>query len=304
MQNYHSGSADDGSKPVDIPAAARGATTGRRVLGVVELVVLVGLLAVFGFVFNFLGLAPFLAAGVRKDAAPWTVLDASMRASGYLVSVALVIAILWLYLRFRLGVPLSAIGLRRRVRWLAFGRGLLIGAAISGAGVVTSMGFGWVRRAEPASLPGLGLVVLIGLLYLITYIAQGGQEEIMMRGALLHGLQWWTPLSVAIVGQALMFVAIHLANPNLIVWYALFVFAFGIFAAFYVLLEGDLWGVIGVHGGYNFVFFAIAQRGLGLRDTADAANLNAPDLSSAPWFALGAVVLGLVWARRRRRTRP
>lgn len=273
-------------------------------LGVIELVVLVGLLAVFGFAFNLLGFAPFMIAGVRDDTAPWTVLDASMRASGYVVSVALVVVILGLYLRLqlRLGIRLSATALRRRVRWLAFGRGLLIGAAISGAGVVTSMSFGWVRRAEPAELPGLGLIVLIGVLYLITYVAQGGQEEIMMRGAMLHGLQWWTTLPIAIVGQGLMFVAIHLANPNLIVWYALFVFAFAIFAAFYVLLEGDLWGVIGVHGGYNFVFFAIAQRGLGLRDTADAANLNAPDLSSAPWFALGAVVLGVVWARRRRRT--
>ncbi|OYO05288.1 CPBP family intramembrane glutamic endopeptidase [Enemella evansiae] len=280
------------------PAAATAASTPRRILGVVEILALAGVLSVFGFAFNLIGLLPLIAAGVT-DPQPWTVADSGARLVGYLVGVGATVGIIALYLKFRLGVDLTSLGLIRPPRWLSLVVGLVAGAAISAAGIGLAWSTGRVAPMEPAVLPGVGLLLLIGLLYLLTYLMQGAGEEIVARGLLLRGLSWWIGLPVAVAVQALFFVAIHLGNPNLTPTYAVFVLAFAVFAALLVLVQGHLWGVIGLHGGYNAMFFAGAQRGLGLRDVGDVANLNGPDIATIPLFLVGIIVLAvLLWRRR------
>lgn len=283
--------------PLPIPAAASDARLPRRVLGVTEILIIAAVLSVFGFAFNAIGLIPFLAAGVI-DPLPWSLTDASARAIGYLVGVLGTVAVIAIYLRARLGVGLASIGLSRP-RWGAFATGLLLGAAISGLGTAIAWSSDLVRPTQPAEMPGGAALVLVALLYLLTYVLQGAGEEIVSRGFLLRGTAWWIGLWPAVAVQALLFVALHLGNPTMTPLYALFVIVFALFAALLVIIQGHLWGVIGVHGGYNVVFFAVGQRGLGLRDVADPDNLSFPDLASTPFFALGALVLGVILWRRR-----
>lgn len=284
--------------PHHSPVAATGASTPRRVLGVVEILVLAGLLSVFGFAFNVIGLLPLIAAGVT-DPQPWTVEDSGARFIGYLVGVGATVGIIALYLRLRLGVGLVSLGLMRPPRWVSLGVGLVGGAVISAAGIGIAWSTGRVRPFEPAVLPGIGVLLLVALLYLFTYLLQGAGEEIVARGLLLRGVSWWLGLPVAVAVQALFFVAIHLGNPNLTPTYAVFVLVFAVFAALLVVRQGHLWGVIGLHGGYNAMFFAGAQRGLGLRDVGDVANLNGPDIATIPVYVVGIVVLAVLLLRRR-----
>ncbi|EKU47597.1 MULTISPECIES: CPBP family intramembrane glutamic endopeptidase [Brevibacterium] len=295
--SQHPSPADSPGHGLPVPTGARDARPTRRVIGVVEILVIAGLLSVFGFAFNAIGILPLLALGIT-DTQPWTLPDGSGRALGYLVAIVATVGIIAIYLRRRLGVGLKAIGLTRP-RWGSAVIGLLVGAAVSAGGTAIAWSGGWVHPAEPATLPSGIVLAVVAVLYLVTYIAQGAGEEVVARGLLLRGTSWWIGLGPAVVLQALFFLAIHVGNPGFTPLYGAFVLSYAIFAGLLVVWQRHLWGAIGVHGGYNVVFFAVDQRGLGLRDVGDTANLSFPDIASTPFFALGAIVLGILLYRRR-----
>ncbi|MBX4420772.1 CPBP family intramembrane metalloprotease, partial [Mycobacterium tuberculosis] len=85
---------------------------------------------------------------------------------------------------------------------------------VSAGGTAIAWSGGWVRPAEPATLPSGIVLAVVAVLYLVTYIAQGAGEEVVARGLLLRGTSWWIGLGPAVVLQALFFLAIHVGNPG------------------------------------------------------------------------------------------
>ncbi len=163
---------------------------------------------------------------------------------------------------------------RRRIRTLGFrrpGRGLLTLLIGFVAGVVLlsiPTLFLWATGAyvqvdaPVASTSGAsatGLLVLLAL----TFVVQGGTEELLTRGFLLQNGGLKFPGWLAVLLPALLFTLIHgvLIHP---LPFAM-IFLFALMAPFLVLRTGALWLVIGIHAGWNFTMgniFGVPVSGL------------------------------------------
>ncbi|MFF2390584.1 CPBP family intramembrane glutamic endopeptidase [Agromyces sp. NPDC058104] len=150
---------------------------------------------------------------------------------------------------------------RRRVKTLGFrrpGRGVLTMLAGFAAGVVLlsiPALFLWAIGAYEQVPPpadassgwnALPLLVLLAL----TFVVQGGTEELLTRGFLLQTGGLKLPGWLAVLLPALLFTLIHgvLVHP---LPFAM-IFLYALFASFIVLRQGALWIAIGIHAGWNF----------------------------------------------------
>ncbi|MFF2387315.1 CPBP family intramembrane glutamic endopeptidase [Agromyces sp. NPDC058104] len=150
---------------------------------------------------------------------------------------------------------------RRRVKTLGFrrpGRGILtlVVGFVTGVVLLSIPAlFLWAIGAyESVGAPAgassgwnaLPLLVLLAL----TFVVQGGTEELLTRGFLLQNGGLKFPGWLAVLLPALLFTLIHgvLVHP---LPFAM-IFLFALFASFVVLRQGALWIAIGVHAGWNF----------------------------------------------------
>ena len=118
--------------------------------------------------------------------------------------------------------------------WLAkYARGLLVGFLMFGISVAI-------------------LALLGSFVFLIAWIVQGGAEELLARGFVLPviGVRFGSLAGVLI--SSLLFMVLHLLNPNLSLIGLLNLFLFGLFAALFALYEGGLWGVFAIHTVWNW----------------------------------------------------
>ena len=106
----------------------------------------------------------------------------------------------------------------------------------------------------------------LGIL-LLCWMIQGFSEEICFRGWLMTSLtKHHSPLYGVIV-SALVFAAFHLGNDGISVLAFINLTLFGIFAAFYLLRTGSIWGPAAMHGVWNLVqgnFYGIKVSGMEL----------------------------------------
>lgn len=163
--------------------------------------------------------------------------------------------------------------------------GGLLGIAIFSAAVGLMALFGDIRlAARPAAL---GFAELGGVVLLLAgWIVQGGAEEVLARGYLLPvvGSHYGTVLGIII--SSLVFASWHLFNPNLSVLAVVNLALYGLFAAFYALHEGGLWGVCAFHSLWNWVqgnFFGFEVSG----GTFGASTLFKFQEVGPDWFTGG-----------------
>jgi membrane protease YdiL (CAAX protease family) len=89
-------------------------------------------------------------------------------------------------------------------------------------------------------------------LIFLGWTVQGPAEEILSRGWLLPVIgARHKPLAGILISSA-VFAIYHSLNPNIDPVAFLNLFLFGLFTAFYVLYEGSLWGVFGLHAAWNW----------------------------------------------------
>ena len=168
---------------------------------------------------------------------------------GYVVPLALVVAILWLWLAFGEKRPFRTLGfvgdkpLAKYLLGFLFGTGLLgltvAFMAIAGVVVVDT------RREVPSGIDALGAV----LLFLFAFAVQAGSEEILFRG-------WFFPVLgarhkpwIGLVVSSVVFAAMHAtANPIAV----LNLLLFAVLLTLYTLKEKGLWGACGWHAGWNW----------------------------------------------------
>ncbi len=137
--------------------------------------------------------------------------------------------------------------------WLAkYARGLLVGFLMFGISVAILALLGFVE-IESGDQSGIRLTALLGsFVFLIAWIVQGGAEELLARGFVLPviGVRFGSLAGVLI--SSLLFMVLHLLNPNLSLIGLLNLFLFGLFAALFALYEGGLWGVFAIHTVWNW----------------------------------------------------
>lgn len=100
-----------------------------------------------------------------------------------------------------------------------------------------------------ATFSGVGALIALFL----GFCVQGMSEEVLCRGYLMismarkKGRIW-----IAIVLSALAFAALHLLNAGITVLAFINLTLFGIFAGFYFVKRGNIWGIAAFHTMWNF----------------------------------------------------
>ena len=193
----------------------------------------------------------------------------------------LIWAWLWLFERR----PIWTIGMERKGWLLKYLRGALLGIFMIATAVGLSMAFGFV------SLEGSGIEIGVALsgsmLLLVGWIVQGAAEEALFRGFLLPILGSRYGVVTGVLTSSALFALLHIFNANLSLLAVLNLMLFGMFAAFYALKEGGLWGVFAVHSLWNWAqgnLFGMEVSGLPVQlDAIFKLKEAGPD-----WFTGGA----------------
>ena len=130
--------------------------------------------------------------------------------------------------------------------------GFMLGVAMMTVAVVILTLLGMIK-IENISRGGQGVKAVLGItIVLIGWIIQGATEEIMIRGWLLPVIGTRHNIVLGIIISSTIFGVLHLANPNVSLLSFINLVLFGLFAALYVIWEGSLWGICGLHSAWNW----------------------------------------------------
>jgi len=128
---------------------------------------------------------------------------------------------------------------------LDLGVGLLIGALMLSAAVGGLYALGVYEIGGPRAASPWGAIAMA--------VESGVMEELLMRAIVLRLLMRAFGIWPALVLQAALFGALHLANPNATATAAVAIaIEAGLMLAGFYLLTGRLWASIGVHAAWNF----------------------------------------------------
>ncbi|MEV0369625.1 CPBP family intramembrane glutamic endopeptidase [Streptomyces sp. NPDC050636] len=186
--------------------------------------------------------------------------------------------------------PLTALGLGTPQRGREFTSGCLLGLVIAVGALIVTAARGWtaMRVSVPAST-----LIAFAPLWMTMSTFQAGVEEIIFRGWMLPLLARRWHISAAVLIQAVLFSCLHLlvsANTTLAVIHSL---AFGVFAGLYTLHRSGIWGVIGIHGAYNFATILVISVSADGQYGAFAWHYTAIALTG-----VGATVMLILFRRR------
>jgi uncharacterized protein len=127
--------------------------------------------------------------------------------------------------------------------------------------------------------------VVVAMLALV--VVQGGGEEVLFRGFLLQNQVSKVPAWLAVLLPAFVFTVVHqvLSRPLPFIT----IFAYAVFASLIVMRNNSLWGVMGLHAGWNWAMgylYGIQVSGLPNK-TETIINLT-PAASAPEWMTGGA----------------
>lgn len=131
-------------------------------------------------------------------------------------------------------------------------RGFIIGILMMTSSVLIMTFLGMIKF-EPGPPSYQGINALGGIFIVLTgWMVQGAGEEIMIRGWMLPVIGAKHNVPLAIFVSSGLFGALHLLNNNVTVLSVVNLVLFGMFAAFYVIWEGSLWGICALHSAWNW----------------------------------------------------
>ena len=157
-----------------------------------------------------------------------------------------VLLCVWLFVRFIDKKSFVSIGLTLK----GYENDLRLGLAL-GAGMI-SLGFLILFILGFLSIDGFSFPVMTIILYLVLFIVVSLHEEIMMRGYVLNNLMHSMNRYVALSISSVIFMSIHLLNPNVSFLSVVNLFLAGIVLGIYYMHKQNLWLPIGMHLTWNF----------------------------------------------------
>jgi len=216
---------------------------------------------------------------------------------------------LWVWLRGVEKRPFASLGFEPSQALRLVPRGALVGMSMILVTGLLAVLPGVSVKAETVGFSALGL----GLASLVGYAVQGPAEEALFRGWLLPVIGSRYRPWVGVVSTSILFSLAHLSNTGITLVVLLNLFLFGVFAAFYALAEGGLWGIGAWHAVWNWAegdLFGFAVSGSQHQGLLFSARVTGPSIltggSFGPEGGLGttavlvaAIVFLLVRDRRR-----
>jgi uncharacterized protein len=170
--------------------------------------------------------------------------DGYVALAASLGAAALCIGVFWLFTRFVARQPFADFSRAGGVQQLLQGIAIGFAAMALTIGVIAFFGGYHITAYN-------GLHPLVGAL--AVGIISGVGEEIILRGVVFRQIEAWLGSWAALLASALLFGALHLANPNAT---ALAAFAIaleaGVLLAAVYMVTRRLWAPIGLHAAWNF----------------------------------------------------
>lgn len=127
-----------------------------------------------------------------------------------------------------------------------FALGLLFGFLMNGCCILVA----WLHGDLDFSVGRFELLYLLAALLCVC--VQSGAEELVTRGYMLGALRQRYPVWLAIAVNALLFGALHLANPGITALSLLGIVCIGLALSFVVYYLDSIWMAIAIHTAWNF----------------------------------------------------
>ncbi|MBO02292.1 MAG: hypothetical protein CMG35_06595 [Candidatus Marinimicrobia bacterium] len=197
---------------------------------------------------------------------------------------------LWLFMKFIDRKPLMSLGLKYEGFQQDFKFGLILGAGLIAIGFFSLFILGYVR-VESFSFPFLDIV-----LYFILFVVVAFHEEIMLRGYILRSLMESMNRYLALAISSLIFMTVHLLNPNISFLGVVNLFLAGIVLGIYYVHKSNLWLPIGMHLTWNFFqgpIFGFEVSGIKSQSLIKQ-TVNGSDLITGGQFGFEASLLATV----------
>ena len=220
------------------------------------------------------------------------------------------VALFWIGIRKRNRPILQAVGTKpqgNNWKYLLFG--LVLGFAMNGFCILIA----WLHHDIVLTYDAIHPLWFV--VVFLTVFIQSSAEELLCRGFLYQKLRrsYKNPV-VAIVGNALLFALLHLANDGVTVLSVLNIFLVGILFSLMVYYMDSLWCAFAVHTAWNFtqnILFGLPNSGVNVPysvfklDAATARDSFAYNVGfgiEGTFFAdivlLAACVLLYLWGRK------
>ena len=152
----------------------------------------------------------------------------------------------WIFQRYINREPFSSIGIEFNGHEDDFIFGLLIGLGL----IVT--GFGILIIFNFISIASLQFSFIDQLFYLCLFAVVSLNEEIAMRGYILQNLSSSFNKYIALAMSSLVFMIMHIGNPNMSAIPLFNLFLAGLFLGIYCIHRKNLWFPIGAHFTWNY----------------------------------------------------
>lgn len=188
-----------------------------------------------------------------------------------LLTFALIALVVWAWVRFVERRSLASIGLVPRNAARSLVAGLAVGMGMSSAIVGGIWMAGGARADGFARAFATPINLLHMLLLLACFTFQSSVEEVVFRGWLLSGMARKLNIPIALVVTSLVFAFLHF-SPRAHWLFLLNVFLFSVFACGWSLRSGNVWGVMGWHGAWNWLL------GVGFETPVTGLDLKLPAL--------------------------
>lgn len=178
----------------------------------------------------------------------------------------LMIAVVFVFCRFIQKRKLRTLGFCKKGFLKEYLFGALMGFVFFSVAVLGSVLTGGIKIEGISSDFSLSLFIL----FLFGFLIQGMAEEILCRGYFLVSFARRYPLYLAVLANSLGFAALHLLNGGISILAFINLFLFGVFASFYFINRGNIWGIGAFHSIWNLVqgnFYGIRVSGINIENS-------------------------------------
>jgi len=158
-----------------------------------------------------------------------------------------VLLTVWIFQKFVNRESFTSIGLRFKGYKNDLYKGLLAGAGLISIGFITLIIFNLI------SVDLTYFSAYDQVFYLILFTVVSLNEEIAIRGYILQNLSRSFNKYIALAISSLLFMTMHLGNPNIDILPILNLFLAGIFLGVYSIHKNNLWFPIGAHLTWNYL---------------------------------------------------